>query len=238
LYKELFANASNFVFTIVGNVKPEELKPMVEQYIASLPSGPRNITFNKKVMPIRKGKFNNNFIHPLETPKATSALIYTGKLTYNLQNKIQLDALQQILDIVLTNKIREKLGGTYGVQVASELEKTPEESFTIQLIFDTDPARREELVNAINETISDMRKAGPSAENVQKAKEFTTKQHADDLKENDYVMNVLNNQYRYIADFDTNYQQYVDQLSVSSLKKFANKVFGQNNRIEVSLSSK
>jgi len=51
-------------------------------------------------------------------------------------------------------------------------------------------------------------------------------------------LNVLNNQYRYKADFNSNYQQYIDHLSVESLKKFAMKVFGQDNRIEVSLSTK
>jgi zinc protease len=159
-------------------------------------------------------------------------------LNYTLQNKIQLDALKQILDIVLTDKIREKLGGTYGVRVAAELGKTPEDNFDVQLMFDTDPNRRIELVNGINSVISDIQKNGPSAENVQKVKEFTTKQHADDLKKNEYALDILNNQYRYTADFDMNYQQYVDQLSVESLKIFAKKLFGQNNRIEVSMSSK
>ena len=237
LRKERFANAGSFIFTIVGNVTPEELKPMVEQYIASLPSTPEKSTFNAKVMPQRKGKFNNNFIRPLEVPKATTGLIYSGKLKYNLQNDIQLDALEQILDIVLTDKIREKLGGTYGVQISAELEKTPEEGFNIQLMFDTDPERRAELVNAIDVTISEMQKTGPSAENVQKVKEFMTKQHADELKKNDYMLNTLNNQYRFGVDFATNYEQYVDNLSVNSLKKFAKGLFSQGNRIEVSMSS-
>ena len=237
LRKERFANAGSFIFTIVGNVTPEELKPMVEQYIASLPSTPEKSTFNAKVMPQRKGKFNNNFIRPLEVPKATTGLIYSGKLMYNLQNDIQLDALKQILDIVLTDKIREKLGGTYGVQISAELEKTPEEGFNIQLMFDTDPERRAELVNAIDVTISEMQKTGPSAENVQKVKEFMTKQHADELKKNDYMLNTLNNQYRFGVDFATNYEQYVDNLSVNSLKKFAKGLFSQGNRIEVSMSS-
>ena len=171
------------------------------------------------------------------TPKATTGIIYSGKLNYTLENKIQLDALKQILDIVLTEKIREKLGGTYGVHVATELEKTPEESFDIQLMFDTDPDRRVELVKAINGVISELGKVGPSTVNIQKAKEFSMKQHADDLKKNEYLLNVLNNQYRYKADFDKNYQKYVDQLSVNSIKEFAKKVFGQDNRIEVSLSS-
>jgi zinc protease len=238
LYKQSFANAGNFVFTIIGNVKSDELKALVEQYIASLPSVSGKSIFNAKVMPARKGVFNNNFVRALETPKATTAVIYSGKLNYSLQNKIQLDALKQILDIVLTDKIREKLGGTYGVRVAAELEKTPEDNFNIQLMFDTDPNRRVELVNGINSVISDIQKTGPSAENIQKAKEFTTKQHADDLKKNEYVLDILNNRYRYLTDFDTNYQQCVDQLSVESLKIFAGKLFGQNNRIEVSLSSK
>ena len=237
LRKERFANAGSFIFTIVGNVTPEALKPMVEQYIASLPSTPEKSTFNAKVMPQRKGKFNNNFIRPLEVPKATTGLIYSGKLKYNLQNDIQLDALEQILDIVLTDKIREKLGGTYGVQISAELEKTPEEGFNIQLMFDTDPERRAELVNAIDVTISEMQKTGPSAENVQKVKEFMTKQHADELKKNDYMLNTLNNQYRFGVDFATNYEQYVDNLSVNSLKKFAKGLFSQGNRIEVSMSS-
>ena len=238
LYKERFANAGNFVFTIVGNIKPAELKPLVEQYIASLPSTSEKSTFNAKVMPVRKGTFKNNVVRPMETPKATTAVIYSGKLNYTLENKIQLNALKQILDIVLTDKIREKLGGTYGVQVISELEKTPEASFDIQLIFDTAPDRRAEMVDAINGVISDIQKEGPSAVNIQKVKEFTTKQHADDLKKNEYLLNVLNNQYRFNTDLDTNYQQYIDQLSVNSLKEFAKKAFGQNNRIEVSLSSK
>jgi len=238
LYKQSFANAGNFVFTIVGNVKSDELKALVEQYIASLPSTSAKSKFNANVMPPRKGTFSNNFVRALETPKATTAIVYSGKLDYTLQNKIQLDALKQILDIILTDKIREKLGGTYGVKVAAEQEKTPEDGFNMQLVFDTDPSRRVELVNSINEVIADIQKVGPSDVNVQKVKEFTTKQHADDLKKNEYVLDVLNNQYRFSADFDTNYQQYVNQLSVESLKTFAKKLFGQNNRIEVSLSSK
>jgi zinc protease len=82
-----------------------------------------------------------------------------------------------------------------------------------------------------------MQKTGPSAENVQKVKEFMTKQHADELKKNDYMLNTLNNQYRFGVDFATNYEQYVDNLSVNSLKKFAKGLFSQGNRIEVSMSS-
>lgn len=238
LYKSSFSNAGNFVFTIVGNVNPDELKPLIEQYIGSLPSTTEKATFKKDVLPIRKGSFNNNFIHPLEVPKASTALIYSGKLKYNLQNKIYLSAVEQILDIVLTEKIREKLGGTYGVSISAELDKTPYDNFSLQLVFDTDPERRVELVNAMKQTMEEMQKTGPSIENVQKIKEFMAKQHAENLKENAYALNVLENMYRHGVDVSSDYQEILDAMSVKSLKKFSKSIFGQGNMIDVSLSSK
>lgn len=238
LYTERFANAGNFIFTIVGNVKSETLKTLVEQYIASLPSAPAKAAFNEKFLPVRTGKHANNAIRAMEVPKSTTDLIYSGKLDYTLKNKIQLDAVKQILDIVLDEVIREKLGGTYGVQVVSEMKSTPKGNFIVHLMFDTDPERRLELVAAIDEVLNQLQKTGPSAANVQKVKEFTAKQHAENLKRNEYVFNVLDNQFRYAADFNTAYEQYVNQLSVQSLQKFAKQLFAQGNKLDVSISTK
>lgn len=237
LYKERFANAGKFVFTIVGNVNPEEFKPLAEQYIASIPGYAEKSTFNPNALKARKGKFDNHYTRALETPKASSAIVFSGKMKYNLQNSIQLDALKQVLDIQLMEKIREQLGGTYGVQVMAEQEKEPFEGFTIQMQFDTEPNRRVELVNAINTAVNELQKNGPKSEEVQKIKEFMTKQHADELKKNENTLSSLNKQYRYGADFVSNYQKYVDQLSAKTLKKFATQLFKQGNRVEVSMTS-
>jgi len=51
-------------------------------------------------------------------------------------------------------------------------------------------------------------------------------------------LNVLDNQFRYAADFNTGYEQYVDQLSVQSLQKFAKQLFAQGNKLDVSISTK
>jgi zinc protease len=44
-YKERFANAGDFTFVFVGNVKLDELRPLVERYLASLPSTPQRESF-------------------------------------------------------------------------------------------------------------------------------------------------------------------------------------------------
>ncbi len=238
IFKKSYGDAGKFVFTIVGNVKTEDIKPLIEQYIASLPSTKEKAKINKKAMQMRMSNFTNNFTHTLEVPKSSIALSYTGKLKYNLENKIYLNALNQILDIVLTGEIREKLGGTYGISINTELEKTPEEIYLIQLVFDTNPERRQELVDAIKQAINKIQTEGPKTEDLQKFKEFTTKQHADDVKRNEYVQDILENKYKNNADMDTQFNEIVSSLTEKSVRDFTNKLFSKGNLIEVSLSSK
>ena len=41
IYKERFANAGDFTFFFVGAVEEETIKPLLEKYIGSLPSNPK-----------------------------------------------------------------------------------------------------------------------------------------------------------------------------------------------------
>lgn len=239
IYRSYFANAADFTFMFAGSVNPEILKPLVEQYIASLPSktDKPSKAFNAQALPVRKGAYINNFTRELEVPKASIQIIYSGKLPYTLADHIQLDALKQVLDMELIDKIREEKGGTYGVQVKHSAEKLPEESFTIELKFDTDPNRRVELTDAIEALIAAIQQHGPQAEKLQKVKEYMLKQHADNLKKNGYAIRNLHRYYNFGTDFETGYEKLVEGLTIDSLKAFAKKLFSQGNRIEVSMSS-
>lgn len=238
LYRARFANAADYTFVFVGNVSAEVLKPLVEQYIASLPGTTSTTTYNKDVITLRKGIYNNHFERELETPKATTTIIYSGNMAYNPENTIQLSALSQLLQMKFTDKIREEKGGTYGVQVQGSPQKEPYEGFLLKFNFDSDPARRIELVDEINKVTDKLQKEGPEAEKVQKVKEFMLKQHADNLKENSYALsNILKHQI-YGIDFEKDFVKHVNNLSVESLQRFTEELLKQNNRIEVSMSSK
>jgi zinc protease len=47
IYSQRFADASDFEFFIVGDVKAEQLKPLLEQYIASIPAKNTKETYKK-----------------------------------------------------------------------------------------------------------------------------------------------------------------------------------------------
>lgn len=237
LYKERFANAAPFTFTFVGNVNLDSLKPLVEQYVASLPGGKAKASINKKSVVMRKGKVENRFIRDLETPKASVCIIHSGKLPHTLPNLVKLDAFNQMLDILFTEQIREKRGGTYGVQVSATAEKWPTPTFSMEIVFDTEPARREELVNAINAILDELATQGPSDKLVSNIKEFMLKQHADNLKRNEYAQKTLRKQSFEGVDIEKGYTEAVDQLTPATLKAFAKQLLGQGNRVEVVMSS-
>lgn len=235
LYSYRFSNAGNFTFTFVGNISPEELKPLAEQYIASLP-GNANGGEQPKVIATRKGAFNNHFSMPMETPKASTALVYTGDMPYTPENIIKLNALAEIFRMEFTGKIREEEGGTYGVRVHQEAEKLPKEGFTLQFQFDSDPGRRTALTDVMNSVVFAMQQHGPDAEKLMKVKEYMLKQHTDNLKENSYALSNTWQYYLYRLDLEKDYLKQVSELSESSLQQFAQQLLGQGNRVEVSMT--
>ena len=72
MYKERFGDASDFVFTFVGNIDTDSIRPLVEQYLATLPANGKIEKGNvKEVPPIRKGEYVNRFKRQMETPKTS-----------------------------------------------------------------------------------------------------------------------------------------------------------------------
>jgi len=57
--------------------------------------------------------------------------------------------LQQIMDIVYTEKIREEEGGTYGVATSGSIARYPEGQTILQINFDTDPDKARALNNLV-----------------------------------------------------------------------------------------
>lgn len=239
LYRSRFANAADFTFIFVGSIDMDVLKPMVEKYIASLPTVTNKPSkeYNPNILPEREGAYTNNFVFEQEVPKASIMISYLGSLPYTLADQLQLSAFTQVLDMQMTDKIREEKGGTYGVQVSQQAQKLPKESFSLTLQFDTDPSRRVELTEAIEAVLTDLKENGPKAAQVQKVKEFMLKQHADNLEKNGYALSNLHRYYNYGVDFLTGYEQIVEGITVETLKEFAQKLLSQGNRIEVSMST-
>lgn len=237
MYQDRFKDASDFTFIFVGNVDIEEMKPLIAEYLGTLPSINRKESFKDNKIEYRKGVYKNEFIREQETAKASNFVSFIGTCKYDLRNTILMDMTGQVMDLVYTEKVREDEGGTYSVYVGGNLSKYPKEIAGLQVIFDTAPSKREKLMKIIFAEIEHIAKEGPSETNLNKVKEFMLKKHTEDLKENGYWMGSIDEYLFTGMNPVKDYEQIVNSITTKDIQKFADDLFKQKNEVEVSMIS-
>lgn len=233
MYKDRFADASDFRFFLVGNVDIEKVKPLIEQYLGALPSTGRKETFRDNHMDIAKGMLENTYAKEQQTPMATVFMLYSGKCKYDLKDNLLMSFLTQALDMVYTEEVREKEGGTYGVSSYGQLSKHPNEKFMLQIVYQTDPAKKDHLNGIIDAQMKKMASEGPTEEHLQKIKEYMLKKYKDNQKENGYWLNNLDEYFYTGVDYTQSYEEVVNSITVKDVQKFAADLVNQGNKITV-----
>lgn len=170
IYKDRFADASDFTFLFVGAVKPSELKPLVEQWLGSLPSTGRKESGKDNGMRTPKGVIEKSVRKGVE-PKAQTMIFYTGDAEFTPANRYALRSLSEVLETKLLETLREALGGTYSVNVNGQLSREPHPDYSVVINFGSAPERADSLYRAVQQVIEDIRTTGVSETDVQKVRE-------------------------------------------------------------------
>ena len=238
MYKDRFKEAGDFTFLFVGNINLEEAKPLIETYLGGLPTINRKENFKDIEMNIQKGVHKNVFEKQLETPKATVLSIISGECELNPKNSLLMTMLSQTMDMVYIETIREKEGASYGVSTAGQMNMYPKAEAIFQIYFDTDPAKREKMEQIVMSELQKVAQEGPRPEHLAKVKEFLLKKHLENMKENGYWLNQLNEYYFCNIDFNTNYEKLVNEITVEDVKNFTKALLDQGNIIEVTMTAK
>lgn len=236
MYNDRFKDASDFTFYFVGNIDLETAKPLIAEYLGALPAINRKETFKDTKMSIRKGVYKNEYAKEQQTPTATIVFLYSGKAPYTLKNDILLSFATQVLDMVYTEEVREKAGGTYGVNCFGDLQKYPKEQLLLQFVFQTDPAKKDKLAGIVVDELKKLAAEGPSDVHLQKVKEYMLKKYADNQKENGYWMNNLNDYFYYGMDMTEGYTDIVNSITAKDIQKFVSDLLKQGNEIEVTMT--
>lgn len=235
--KERLKNAADFKFFFVGNINPEELKPLVEKYIGGIPSKPEKE--NWVDLGIRKPNgVVEKTVKRGQEDKSTQYILFHGDFDYNAQNQVQLDAVGRILSTRLLEVIREDKSSVYSIGAYPSSSKIPDEEYSITIAYGTSPDKLDELKTAVFEIIKEFAQKGPSKEELEKAQEKMLRERETQVRENGFWMGILSNTY-YLKDGDFsefgNYDQLVKNLTVDSVKKGFNEYFDFNNYISVAL---
>ena len=233
--KEQTANAAAFTFTIIGNYDEASIRPLIEQYLASLPSQ-KKVVKSKKVDTDYEGNVVNNFKHKAETPKAIAMMHwYSKQIPYTLENSIKASIVGQILSMEYLKKIREDASAAYTVASQAGISRTDFETTTQVLAYcPMKPEKADVAVQIMRDEVNAMTKTC-DADKLQKVKEYMLKNHGDQLKQNSYWLNRITNWRKFGVDFHTDFEKIVNAQTVESICAFVKELLKAGNHVEVTM---
>lgn len=236
IYKERFADASALTFTFVGSIDTTQLKPLLEKYIGGLPAIRKAEQAKDLGIHPAPGKITKTVYKGFE-PKATVHLVFSNTFEYSLQNSITLNALKEVLEIRLLERLREDESGVYSPGVSAYATKLPQGRYTFSISFGCAPQNVDKLIASTLDEISKLMQNGPLQVNIDKFKAEDKASRDVRIKTNNYWLSYLNTQLQNHEDINDmfNYQHYLDKVNTASIKALAQKCFGGDNYIRLVL---
>lgn len=238
IYRHLYSDASNFKTVIIGNYDEQQLRQLVCQYLATLPSTYQHEQVNWKHVPqFVEGSKVSVFRKKMTTPLANVSIIYSADVPFTPQSDLELDFLKRCLSVAYTDSVREEKGGTYGVSIDFGLEKDDKPNATLHISYNADPQRYEELNPIIYQQLVNIAKYGPVASSVDKVKKYLVKQYQQAAITNDYWSYVIWHELDDDADFDKDYCKMVEEMTAEKIQRMAQRLLDAKRCIEVTMLS-
>lgn len=237
IYKEIFGNAYGMHFTFVGNIDPVKVKPIIESYLGSLPSTPKENTFKDVGLRPVKGVVEA-VVHKGAAKQSRVTIIFSGEAKYSLEERLKLFALTEVLNIKIIETLREKMSGIYGGGMRGTLTNRPYNNYNISIGFPCGPENVDKLTTALFNLLKDAKEKGIEQKDLDKVKETLRKQNQDRIMQNDYWLDAMSRAYIEKDDpmWILEYPQKVDALTTVELQELAKKYFNMDNYIKAVLN--
>lgn len=236
MYKTEFGNADGFHFFFVGNVDEETLLPMVEKYIASLPT--RGLVPNFKDNGLRPISGKNDFVfHKGKEPKSLVLAQFYGELPFSDDAELRADLLGEILNIKIIEELREKIGGIYSGGIYSIVSDEPYDNYSFALYLPCGPESVDTLIKASMIEIERIKREGPSIRDLEKVKLAKVEAYRESMKTNtfwsDYLLEIKCNGYDAKRFLD--YESVVNAVTAEQIREAANLMLSGENTFKAIL---
>lgn len=224
IYKDRFADASDFTFIIVGSFTEDEIKPYLEQYLANLPSTNRK----EKALDLgikEPAKGTEVIVKKGKEAKSQVVMLYAGDFNYSEQEKLNFQALESALQIKLLERLREDESGVYGVGARGSASKNPTPRYSVQIAFGTSVEKYPILIASALDEVNKIKKNGPTQLDLDKFLIEQRRQLELQLKENNFWLSQISGSYQLEEDPTAILRRLDDlnKITVESIKDVANK---------------
>jgi len=183
IYKEQFRYADGFHFFFVGNVDVDSLKPLIEQYLGSLPVSGQKPSF--KDNGLRKIRENTVFkYYKGQDQKSLVLDMYYGDVPYSADLALKANLLAQAMNIKVLDTIREKMQLIYSGSVSASVAEYPYGHYSITAQMPCGPQSVDSIFNELATEAITYKTVGVSQGDLKKIKIATIEQFKEGLQQN------------------------------------------------------
>jgi zinc protease len=224
---------NNATMAIVGDFHKDKIRAQVEKYFGTIPEGPAapKITVTTPAITVER---RATITDQVELPR-----IYIGWLTPPVFKTG--DAESDLFSVILAGGKSSRLYKTlvYDKEIAQDVSASVEET-QLGSIFELEVTAKpgvkpENLEKAIDEELDQLRKDGPTAAEVERARNVTETGLVRRLQRTNGVANRLNyyNQYAGTPDYFSKDLARYDAITAADIKKVIESTFAKNESVVV-----
>ena len=232
MMKQLYGNGGQFIYTIIGNFDEQQVRELLEQYIAPMPQG--TPVKAKDVRTFFKGNPVCNFTRKMETPQARTTEIWLNdKLPYTQENVVLMNMASQIMTRIYDRTIREEESAAYNVGAKGTISVNGNKPvYMLSAAAPTNPDKqkiaRDLMLKYMTEATQKI-----SDTDLNTVKEIMLKQAEDNNRENGHWMNVLTEWTAEGIDLQTNYAETVKGVTTQKVQNFIKQIISTGNHASI-----
>ncbi len=235
IYRDRFADAGDFTFIMVGAFDVEKVKPLIEQYVASLPGIKRNESYvDLGIRPPYEKTIQN--VYKGNDPKSLAIVYFEKEKPWNARDAYMIGVLNDILMFKYIDILREEMSGVYTVRARASLQKIPYSYASLQILIPCAPENADSLIYvAINELVK-IQKNGVEENDIIKVRETRRRVLETNLESNNYWLKAIQDALMTENTLqNVTKENLIKEISSSEIQRIANEYFDTDRYLQVVL---
>ncbi len=230
MVRQMLADPRQYTFAFVGDFDMATIKPLIEQYIATIPVGKAmKSPANTAAFNIAKGNKTTTETTAMSTPQVWAMYAITAQMPYTGKNHVIASVAGQVVSKRLLEKVREEMGATYSIGAGARLSRVENPNFMLQIPFPMKPEMKDEVLAAIDNILKDFANTLTDAD-LNPIKEFMVKEAKENREINgEWCGSIVATSLNGVNIFNTKVET-INSVTVADVKAFWAEVLKQNNR--------